>query len=201
MIGWGIIAITGFILANISILPFIILQIKKAVIYRKIEDEKCELNRLTKQYYERGSCFCRDLDEEQWEIKKQVKSEIDKHTEQRDVLCYKKDTIWKKIDKAERPCRIITTIMGIIVLDSLLTILIGGFATKSNIIEFEHQKEMIEQTVENGTDLENIAITQTIIEYNQWLAEAKASKEIYGIFSLYYGTDVDNMQPITIKRE
>lgn len=201
MIGWGIIAITGFILANISILPFIILQIKKAVIYRKIEDEKCELNRLTKQYYERGFCFCRDLDEEQWEIKKQVKSKIDKHTEQRDVLCSKKDTIWEKLDKAENPCGIITTIMGAIVLIALLMLLAKGIKTKAEIIEFEHQKEMIEQTVENGTDLENIAITQTIIEYNQWLAEAKASKEIYGIFSFYYGTDIDNMQPITIKRE
>jgi hypothetical protein len=40
-----------------------------------------------------------------------------------------------------------------------------------------------------------------IIEYNQWLAEAKTNKKMYGIFSFYYGTDVDNMQPITIKRE
>lgn len=201
MIGWGIIAITGFILANISILPFIILQIKKAVIYRKSEENARELCWLWEEYSKNGLCFARDLTEEQWEKKKQMQSEIDKRTEQRDMLCSKKDTIWGKLDKAENPCGTITAIMGAIVLVALLLLIAKGIKTKSEIIEFGHQKEMIEQTVENGTDLENIAITQTIIEYNQWLAKAKTNKEIYGIFSFYYGTDVDNMQPIMIKRE
>ena len=201
MIGWGIIAITGFILANISILPFIILHIKKAVIYRKIEENERELCCLRKEYSERGLCFTRNLTEEQWEKKKQMQSKIDKYTGQRDVLCSKKDTIWEKLDKTESPCGIITTVIGAMVLVTLLVLITKGTKTKAEIIEFEHQREMIEQTVENGTDLENIAITQTIIEYNQWLAKAKTNKEIYGIFSFYHGTDVDNMQPITIKRE
>lgn len=201
MIGWGIIAITGFILATISISPFIILQIKKAVIYRKIEESERELCWLRKEYSECGLCFTRDLTEEQWEKKKQMQSEIDKRTEQRDMLCSKKDTIWEKLDEAITPCAVITAIMGLISLIVLLILLGMGFGTKAKIIEFEYQREVIEQTVENGTDLENIAITQTIIECNQWLAKAKANKKMYGIFSFYYGTDVDNMQPITIKRE
>lgn len=35
---------------------------------------------------------------------------------------------------------------------------------KKEIREFEYQKQIVEESVENGTQIENIAITQTIIE-------------------------------------
>ena len=42
---------------------------------------------------------------------------------------------------------------------------------------------MIQQVVSNGSDLENIAISQTKIEYNEWLTNAIASLRTYGNWS------------------
>lgn len=67
---------------------------------------------------------------------------------------------------------------------------------------FVAQKEYVELAVENGKDLENIAITHTIIEQNEWLANAKASKATYGCFSKYYNVDfLDDLEPIVVERE
>lgn len=66
---------------------------------------------------------------------------------------------------------------------------------------FMAQKEYVELAVENGKNLENIAITQTIIDQNKWLANAKASKATYGCFSKYHGVDLDSLEPIVINRE
>lgn len=71
---------------------------------------------------------------------------------------------------------------------------------KKELVRFEQQSEYIAMIVENGTDLENIAISQTVIEQNEWLAGAKADIEIYGCWSGYYGLGIEELQPITIKR-
>ena len=65
---------------------------------------------------------------------------------------------------------------------------------------FISQKEYVEMAVNNGEGLENIAITQTIIEQNKWLANAKASKATYGNFSRYYNVDLDSLDPITVRQ-
>jgi len=65
---------------------------------------------------------------------------------------------------------------------------------------FISQKEYVEMAVNNGEGLENIAITQTIIEQNKWLANAKASKATYGSFSRYYNVDLDSLDPITVRQ-
>lgn len=41
---------------------------------------------------------------------------------------------------------------------------------------------------------------QTIIEMNTWLADAKARLETFGVFSMYYGTGVEDLEPIVIER-
>ena len=82
-----------------------------------------------------------------------------------------------------------------------LVVLGFGCANKKQIEEFKYQKEIIEEAVENGTDLENISITQTIIEQNSWLVQAKADVDAFGIASFYYGLGVEDLEPIKIKRE
>lgn len=65
---------------------------------------------------------------------------------------------------------------------------------------FIAQKEYVEMAIKNGSELENVAITQIVIEQNQWLANAKASAQTYGAWSVYYGIDFSNLSPIEIKR-
>ena len=71
--------------------------------------------------------------------------------------------------------------------------------SKEELQLFEETKDMVEDIYENGSDLDNIGITQTIIEKNQWLARVRVSKEIYGVFSQYYYIDADNIEPIMIR--
>ena len=47
----------------------------------------------------------------------------------------------------------------------------------SEVIKYKEKCEMIQEVVLNGNEYENISITQTIIEQNSWLSEAKADKK------------------------
>jgi hypothetical protein len=62
--------------------------------------------------------------------------------------------------------------------------------------EFVATQEVFEQVYEAENELENIKLTEDLITMNQWLVQAKASKQTYGIFSRYYDLDVENLQPI-----
>ena len=63
---------------------------------------------------------------------------------------------------------------------------------------FENKREIVEQAYLSGTALDNISITATIIEANTWLAEVKADKEMFGIWSNYYYLDLENIDPIAL---
>lgn len=75
----------------------------------------------------------------------------------------------------------------------------SGMSLKSaerKYAEFVATQEVFEQVYEAENELENIKLTEDLIEMNQWLIQAKASKQTYGIFSRYYDLDVENLQPI-----
>ena len=78
-------------------------------------------------------------------------------------------------------------IVGLIVL-----VVTGVFAlvvevgTKSDILLWIEKKDMMQQVVEAGGDLDNISITQTKIEFNNWLASAKVELERWGTWSTWW---------------
>lgn len=75
----------------------------------------------------------------------------------------------------------------------------GGMSLKGaerEYAEFVATQEVFEQVYEAENELENIKLTEDLITMNQWLVQAKASKQTYGIFSRYYDLDVENLQPI-----
>ena len=53
----------------------------------------------------------------------------------------------------------------------------------SQINEWKEICQMVEQVVENGSDLENIAVSKLKIEYNTWLSEAVSSLNTWGKWS------------------
>lgn len=63
---------------------------------------------------------------------------------------------------------------------------------------FENKREIVEQAYLSGTAFDNISITATIIEANTWLAEVKADKEMFGIWSNYYYLDLEDIDPIAL---
>lgn len=90
----------------------------------------------------------------------------------------------------------LTLIGAIGFLFCFISVFIIPLQSKQEYLEFQIQKEQVELVIESGNDYANLAISQTIIELNTWLAEAKANKQTYGCFSNYYYIDLDNIEPI-----
>lgn len=90
---------------------------------------------------------------------------------------------------------------GVLSVCFLLMCIFCPVGARKEVNYFIAQKEYVEMAIENGSELENVAITQIVIEQNQWLANAKASAKTYGAWSVYYGIDFSDLSPIEIKRE
>lgn len=98
-------------------------------------------------------------------------------------------------------CSIIVAVVSFILM--LLFFIFGillPIDAKKCVVQFEYTREIVQEAYENGTELDNVAITNKIIEANEWLASAKADKKSLGIFSQYYNIDLDNIEPITINK-
>ena len=75
----------------------------------------------------------------------------------------------------------------------------GAIALKGAEREYEQflaTQDVFEQVYDAENELENIKLTETIIEMNHWLVEAKAGKKTYGYFSRYYFLNVEDLEPI-----
>lgn len=103
-------------------------------------------------------------------------------------------------EDAKEPCLISALGCGLIALIMLIACLCVPIGVKREIATFNYNKQFVELAIEKGNELENIAITQTVIETNKWLAEAKADLETYGCFSKYYNSGITELEPITINR-
>lgn len=90
---------------------------------------------------------------------------------------------------------------GVLSICLLLMCIFCPIGARKEANYFIAQKEYVEMAIKNGSELENVAITQIVIEQNQWLAKAKASAQTYGAWSVYYGIDFSKLSPIEIKRE
>lgn len=64
--------------------------------------------------------------------------------------------------------------------------LIVEVGVKSDIFLWIERKDMMQQVVEAGGDLDNISITQTKIEFNNWLASARVELERWGTWSTWW---------------
>ena len=62
--------------------------------------------------------------------------------------------------------------------------------------EFEAKRAVVSQLVTSGIESE-YAIAQSMVSANDWYAHAKADKEKFGIFSMYYKLDFDWIMPVS----
>lgn len=78
-------------------------------------------------------------------------------------------------------------IVGLIVLIVTgVSALIVEVGVKSDILLWIEKKDMMSQVVEAGGDLDNISITQTKIEFNNWLVSARVELERWGTWSTWW---------------
>lgn len=82
---------------------------------------------------------------------------------------------------------VVLLVMGIsILVVTVLFSLIIEVGYKNDILLWIEKKGMMQQVIEAGGDLDNIGITQTKIDFNNWLADAKISLERWGTWSTWW---------------
>lgn len=96
---------------------------------------------------------------------------------------------------------IMICIFGVCTLIFCLVAIINPLGAKREYEVFIEQRAIIEEVIDDTDDIANAGINNVIIETNKWLAEAKASKKTYGIFSRYYGLSIEDIEPIKISTE
>lgn len=95
----------------------------------------------------------------------------------------------------------LTPVSACVMIISLLigVALVGArVVAKQECLVFEETKSMFISNIANAENLENVGINSVIVEQNKWLANAKISVREYGIWSFYYGFDVEGMEYISL---
>ncbi len=83
----------------------------------------------------------------------------------------------------------------------LLFAIVNPITANKEYNEFLETKALVEQVYQGDfTQYENLGLNSKIIELNQWLVQAKASKKQYGNWSMYYALDVENLDYIVLKQ-
>lgn len=113
---------------------------------------------------------------------------------------YKKYQLWKKINRDGD--LIAPFVIGLILLiAAFILIFVAIFVpieAAREVVYWSEFAPMVENTMLGSDSLQDIGITEKIVEYNSWLAKARSSQEIYKNFSSYYGIDLSTLEYIKI---
>ena len=103
---------------------------------------------------------------------------------------WKKQHFWKRLYDIKI---VFITIVAI----TLLVMFIFGLITLLKFIsipmELTRWEEFVivaEETLQSSNELQSTAVVSQVLQYNEWIANARASQRIYGNWSLYYGVDL-----------
>lgn len=77
-------------------------------------------------------------------------------------------------------------VVGLLLFIAVLVSIVAPTSASLEIARWEEFLPMAETTIANGSNTDNFAITGNIIDYNTWLAEARASLKTFGCWSRYY---------------
>lgn len=71
-------------------------------------------------------------------------------------------------------------------------------SVKQEYAKYQEVQTMVQEIYDSGKDYDNIGVSSKIIEVNEWLANAKASKKQWGNWSKYCTVDIDGLEYITL---
>jgi hypothetical protein len=92
---------------------------------------------------------------------------------------------------------IFTIICIVLVIFSLITFIVP-LEPRDEAMYWEEFAPMAQNIIDNADTAQSVAIAGDIIEYNKWLANARASQRAYGCWSSYYFIDLSNLNYITV---
>ena len=105
---------------------------------------------------------------------------------------YKKSRFWYKVWSDYDTLR--TVIFGILCIAVFVFLLINIFnplCVRAELAEWKEFATIAEEVMNSSTnEVERAGIANKMLEYNEWLAEARASLKLWGNWSSYYNFDL-----------
>ena len=112
---------------------------------------------------------------------------------------YKKQRFWYAFwSKTEILSGVLVAILAIAVVVFGCWSWITPISVAHNIAYWEEFAPMAQKIFNSANNYERVAIADKIVEYNTWIAEAKASQNFWGNWSPYYQVDLSQLQMITL---
>ena len=107
---------------------------------------------------------------------------------------YKKSRFWYKVWSNYEMLRyIIFVILSIAVFIFLMWNICSLLCVRTELVKWEEFTNIAEKVMASSTnEMERAGIVNKMLEYNEWLAEARASQKLWGNWSSYYNFDLPN---------
>ena len=105
---------------------------------------------------------------------------------------YKKSHFWYKAwSDYELLREVVFVILCIAVFEFLLMSIINPLCVRTELAEWEEFITIAEEVMVSSTnEIERAGIVNKMLEYNEWLADARASQKLWGNWSSYYNFDL-----------
>jgi hypothetical protein len=111
---------------------------------------------------------------------------------------YKRKKFWDKIDDNSSTFAVIAGIIGFILVVFFLLSIINPLCVRAELTAWEEFAVIAEETLASTTnDVQEAGVVNKILEYNEWIAKARASQRSYGNWSSYWNTELPG--PILLK--
>jgi hypothetical protein len=105
---------------------------------------------------------------------------------------YQKSHFWYKVwSDYELLREIIFGILCVAVIVFLLMSIVNPLCVRTELAEWEEFTTIAEEVMTSSTnEMERAGIANKMLEYNEWLADARASQRLWGNWSSYYNFDL-----------
>jgi hypothetical protein len=92
----------------------------------------------------------------------------------------------------------LTAILSIALCVFLLVSIICPITAKNECAKWEEFAPMAQEIFDGADTAQQIVLVDKLVEYNTWLAEARASQKLWGSWSQYYYCDLSNLEYIKL---
>ena len=93
--------------------------------------------------------------------------------------------LWK--EEAFAP---LSFVAGLVLFVFLLFAIFNPILARTELVKWEEFAIIAEETLESASQTEKYTIASKILEYNEWIADARASQRIWGNWSSYYNIEL-----------
>ena len=113
---------------------------------------------------------------------------------------YRKYKFWDGLycTDAEMTLGIIGTICLVAAVIIIAPAIMVPIEAMEEVAYWQEFKPRAEKIINSSDSYQSLGITDKVIEYNTWLAEARTSQEIWGNWSMYFNVDLSELEYIIV---